>query len=266
MKLNLLKNIPEMKSKNLLKKTVFILLIVSSSLSIISAQNATEIVQRAENMLKGEKNSYSEMSMQIVRPKYTRTIEFKSWSETDRNSLTLITAPAKEKGQSFMKLGNNMWSWNPAIQRLIKMPSSMMSQGWMGSDFSNDDAMKESSLVKDFTHKLLVKEQVGGFSCYKIELLPLENAGVVWGKILIWISETENFEIKVEFYDENSELVKTHTAAEIKTFDGQKLPSVMTIIPADKPENKTVVTIKLMKFNIAIDKNFFSQQNMKSVK
>ena len=76
--------------------------------------------------------------------------------------MTLITAPAKEKGQSFMKLGNNMWSWNPTIQRLIKMPPSMMSQGWMGSDFSNDDVLKESSLVKDFTHRLIAEETVGG--------------------------------------------------------------------------------------------------------
>jgi outer membrane lipoprotein-sorting protein len=230
------------------------------------AQDAKEIVTKAENLLKGEKTSYSEMSMQIVRPRYTRTLEFKSWAETDGNSMTLITAPAKEKGQSFMKLGNNMWSWNPAIQRLIKMPPSMMSQGWMGSDFSNDDVLKESSLVKDFTHKLIAEETVGGLQCYKIELTPLPDADVVWGKILIWIDAKNFFEMVVEFYDEDGELVKTHASADIKTFDGRKLPSVMTIIPADQPQNKTVVTIKSIRFNLAIDKNFFSQQNMKTVK
>jgi len=230
------------------------------------AQDAKEIVTRAENLLKGEKTSYSEMSMQIVRPKYTRTLEFKSWSETDGNSMTLITAPAKEKGQSFMKMGTNMWSWNPTIQRLIKMPPSMMSQGWMGSDFSNDDVLKESSLVKDFTHKIVGNETVSGEQCYKIELTPFENADVVWGKILIWISKGDYFEMKVEFYDEENELVKTHTSSGIATFDGRKLPSVMEIVPADQPQNKTVVTIKSIKFNIAIEKNFFSQQNMKVVK
>jgi outer membrane lipoprotein-sorting protein len=232
----------------------------------IFAQDAKEIVTKAENLLKGEKTSYSEMSMQIVRPKYTRTLEFKSWAETGGNSMTLITAPAKEKGQSFMKLGNNMWSWNPAIQRLIKMPPSMLSQGWMGSDFSNDDVLKESSLVKDFTHKLIAEEVVSGLPCYKIELAPLPDADVVWGKILIWIDTKNFFEMVVEFYDEDGELVKTHTSGDIKTFDGRKLPSVMTIIPADQPQNKTIVTIKNIKFNLAIDRNFFSQQNMKSIK
>jgi len=228
-------------------------------------QDAKEIVRKAENLLKGEKTSYSEMVMQIVRPKYTRTVEFKSWGETDGNSMTLITAPAKEKGQSFMKLGNNMWSWNPAIQRLIKMPPSMMSQGWMGSDFSNDDAMRESSLVKDFTHKLIGNESVDNVQCYKIELTPLADADVVWGKIMIWIAEKESFEMKTEFYDEDGELVKTHISSDVKEFEGRRLPSVMTITPADKPDNKTVVTIKNIKFNIAIDDNFFTQQNMKKV-
>ncbi|MDR2773623.1 MAG: outer membrane lipoprotein-sorting protein [Tannerella sp.] len=230
------------------------------------AQDAKEIVRKAENLLKGEKTSYSEMSMQIVRPKYTRTIEFKSWAETDGNSMTLITAPAKEKGQSFMKMGNNMWNWNPTIQRLIKMPPSMMSQGWMGSDFSNDDVLKESSLVRDFTHKLLGQETVNGLACYKIELTPLTDADVVWGKVFIWISVENSFEMKVQYFDEDDALVKTHTASIIKTFDGRRLPSVMEIVPAENPQNKTVVTIKDIRFNIAIEPAFFSQQNMKKVK
>jgi outer membrane lipoprotein-sorting protein len=232
----------------------------------IFAQDAKEIVTKAENLLKGEKTSYSEMSMQIVRPKYTRTLEFKSWAETGGNSMTLITAPAKEKGQSFMKLGNNMWSWNPAIQRLVKMPPSMMSQGWMGSDFSNDDVLKESSLVKDFTHRLIAGEVVGGLPCHKIELIPLPDADVVWGKILIWIDTKNFFEMLIEFYDEDGELVKTHASSGIKTFDGRELPSVMVITPADQPQNKTVVTIENIKFNVEIVKSFFSQQNMKTVK
>jgi len=248
-----------------MKKIICVLLVAMPIFT--AAQDATEIVRKAENLLKGDKTSYSEMTMQIVRPKYTRTIEFKSWSDAQsENSLTLITAPAKEKGQSFMRMGNNMWSWNPDIQRLIKMPTSMMSQGWMGSDFSNDDVLKESSLVKDFTHKLLGTETVSSLMCYKIELTPLANASVVWGKVMIWISTDDSFEMKVQFFDEDNILVKTHTSAEIKTFDGHKLPSVMEIVPADKPENKTVVTIKTIKFNVAIAKNFFSQQNMKTVK
>lgn len=249
-----------------LKACLLILLIVSITPTAIWSQDAREIVRKADAKYNGEKSSFSEMTMTIVRPKYKRTIEFKGWAISGGQALTLVTAPAKEKGQSFLKSGNNLWSWNPTIQRLIKLPPSMLSQGWMGSDFSNDDILKESSLVKDYTHKLVGNEIIGGQKCYKIELIPLESAGVVWGKIYLWISIGDFFELKSEFYDEDGYLVKSHLASVIKVFDDRKLPSVIEIIPADEPGNKTIVTIKSMRFNISFEKDFFTQQNMKRVK
>jgi len=249
-----------------LKACLWILLIVFIAPTAIWSQDAREIVRKADTKYNGEKSSFSEMTMTIVRPKYKRTIEFKGWAISGGQALTLVTAPAKEKGQSFLKSGNNLWSWNPTIQRLIKLPPSMMSQGWMGSDFSNDDILKESSLVKDYTHKLIGTETIGGQKCYKIELIPLESAGVVWGKINLWISIADYFELKSEFYDEDGYLVKSHLASAIKVFDDRKLPSVIEIIPADEPGNKTIVTIKSMRFNISFEKDFFTQQNMKRVK
>lgn len=142
----------------------------------------------------------------------------------------------------------------------------MMSQGWMGSDFTNDDILKESSLVKDYKHKLLGQESVQGASCYKIELTPLDNRAVVWGKLVLWISTNEYLEMKSEFYDEDGYLVKTHLASAIKSFDNRRLPSVIEIIPAEEPGNKTRVTITAMRFNESYSTDFFTQQNMKRVK
>ena len=253
------------KYMNRLKSILIAVLLVISTLPAM-AQDAKEIVRKSDTKYNGEKSSYSEMSMTIVRPKYKRTIEMKSWTEVAGNSLTLITAPAKEQGQSFLKNGNNLWSWNPTIQRLIKLPPSMMSQGWMGSDFTNDDILKESSFVKDYTHKIVGTEVIDGLKCYKIELLPLQNSNVVWGKIIMWISVNDYFQLKGEFYDEDEVLVKTHLASKIAVFDDRQLPSLLEIVPADEPGNKTVVTVKKMKFNIKTDQNFFSQQNMKRLK
>ena len=250
----------------ILQRKISLFFVVSLLPTILPAQDAKDIVRRADTKYNGEKSSYSEMTMTIVRPKYKRSVQFKNWALTGGDALTFVTAPAKEKGQSFLKSGNNLWSWNPTIQRLIKLPPSMMSQGWMGSDFSNDDILKESSLVKDYTHKMLKTETVNGLKCYKIELTPLEEAGVVWGKINLWISVDEYFELKSEFYDEDGYLVKTHVASKIVTLDDRRLPSVMEIIPADEPGNKTVVIITKMKFNIPIAAHFFTQQNMKRVK
>ncbi|MDP4276783.1 MAG: outer membrane lipoprotein-sorting protein [Bacteroidota bacterium] len=249
-----------------LTRITFFLLGCFLTPALLWAQDAKEIVRKADTKYNGEKSSYSEMSMTIVRPTYKRTVEFKGWAISNGKSLTLVTAPAKEKGQTFLKSGNNLWSWNPTIQRLIKLPPSMMSQGWMGSDFTNDDILKESSLVKDYTHKLLGKEAIEGLSCYKLVLVPLEKAGVVWGKIVLWVSTEDYFELKCEFYDEDGYLVKTHQASTVRTFDDRKLPSVIQIIPADEPGNKTIVTIKAMKFNLPFEAGFFTQQNMKRVK
>ena len=249
-----------------LKTCLLALLVFTIAPTSLWSQDAKEIVRRADTKYNGEKSSYSEMTMTIVRPKYKRTIEFKGWAISGGQSLTLITAPAKEKGQTFLKSGNNLWSWNPTIQRLIKLPPSMMSQGWMGSDFSNDDILKESSLIKDYTHKLVGNETIGGLKCYKIELTPLESASVVWGKIILWISTADYFEMKSEYYDEENYLVKTHVCSDIKVFEDRKLPSVIEIVPADEPGNKTIITIQAMNFNINFEKDFFTQQNMKRVK
>lgn len=247
-------------------KLILIELLLLCISMVTFAQNAKEIVQKADTKFKGEKSSYSEMSMTIVRPKYKRTLEFKSWSEGTEKSLTLITAPAKEKGQSFLKSGKNMWSWNPTIQRLIKLPPAMMSQGWMGSDYSNDDILKESSIVVDYEHTIKTNETIKGIECYVIDLIPLEDSDVVWGKITLWISKDDYLQLKAEYFDEELYLVKTHLAYDIKSFDGRTLPSIMEIIPADEEGNKTIVTINDMKFNIALNNNFFSQQNMKRIR
>jgi outer membrane lipoprotein-sorting protein len=227
--------------------------------------NAIEIVQKADDLQRGETNK-SEMSMTIIRPKWERTITMKSWSKGRMHSLTIITAPAKDKGQVFLKRDNEMWNWVPSISRMIKLPPSMMSQGWMGSDYSNDDILKESSIVVDYTHKIVGSEAVDGLDCYKIELTPKEDATVVWGKVYKWISKEEFWQMKTEYYDEDDDLVRTEIASSIKQFGDRKLPSKMEIIPADKPGQKTIVNIKSSTFNIKIDDKFFSQQNMKRVR
>ena len=159
-----------------------------------------------------------------------------------------------------------MWNWIPNISRMIKIPPSMMSQGWMGSDYTNDDILKESSIVVDYTHKIIGEEKINGTDCYKIELIPKEDATVVWGKVIKWISKKEYWQLKNEYYDEDFELVRTELASEIKQFGDRKLPSYLEIIPEDKPGQKTVVKVIKSEFNININESFFSQQNMKRVR
>lgn len=227
---------------------------------------AEEIIKKAEDKFMGEKTSQGTMTIKIIRPAWQRNITAKSWSKGKDFSLTLITAPAKEKGQSFLKRYNELWSWNPTISRMIKLPPSMMSQGWMGSDYSNDDILRETSILDDYYQKLLGEEEAQGYECYKIELIPREEAAVVWGKIITWISKDEYFQMKAEYYDEEGYLIRTMLSSDVKTFDDRKLPSIMEIIPEEEEGQKTVVILESLVFNKPMSDSFFSQQNMKRVR
>ncbi|HKK68208.1 MAG TPA: outer membrane lipoprotein-sorting protein [Bacteroidales bacterium] len=232
---------------------------------LTSAQDATEIVQSAYEKVNGT-SSYAEMTMKIVRPDWNRSISMKSWSKGMKYSMVYITAPAQEKGQVFMKRDNEMWNWQPKINRMVKLPPSMMMQSWMGSDFTNDDLINQASIVNDYTHKILDKEEINGQPCYKIQFIPKEDAPVVWGKLISWVSKDGHHMFRTEYYDEDDYLVKTELASDVKTMDGEEITTKFTTIPADKEGHKTIMIMKEVDFNHEIEDGFFSQMNMKRIR
>ena len=249
-----------------MKKELFTLLLLVFSCLILQSQDASEIVKRANDKINGEKSSYGIMKMTIIRPEWERTLEFKNWTKGTDNALTLITAPARDKGQSFLKRGSEMWGWNPTISRMIKLPPSMMSQGWMGSDYTNDDILNESSVVEDYTHEITGEDEIEGRLCYRIKMIAKEDAPVIWGHQIRWIDKEDYLFMKAELYDEDGYLVRTELGKNIKTMDGRLIPSVLELIPEDEEGYKTIVQIEEIEFNIAIEDSFFSQQNLKRVR
>ncbi len=250
-------------------KTIITFLVIGlSNCLVINSQSLTakDIIRKADENFNGEKSSIVTMSMTIIRPTWQRTVEFKSWSLGKDYSLTLITAPAKDAGQTFLKRLNEMWDWNPAINRLIKLPPSMMSQGWMGSDYTNDDILKESSVVKDYTHEITGEETIAGRDCYKINMVPKKDAVVVWGHQIRWVDKKDFLVMKTELYDEDGVLVRTETGSDIRTMDGRVIQTKIELVPTDDPGNKTVLVIKDVKFNAPLKESFFSQQNMKNLR
>ncbi len=233
----------------------------------VSGQNndVKEIVRQADEKFRGT-SSEGTMSMTIQRPSWSRTVSMKSWSLGNDYSLIYITQPAKEKGQVFLKRKNEMWNWVPVIGRMIKLPPSMMMQSWMGSDFTNDDLVRESSLVKDYDQRLLGKEQLERFNCYKIELIPHEDAAVVWGKILMWVTDKDYLWLKAEYYDEDNELINTEILSDIKKMDDRLMPTRLEMIPSGKPGQKTTLVFEKIDFDVDLNESFFSIQNMKRIR
>jgi len=226
---------------------------------------AKEIVQKADEKLRGL-SSEATLSMQIVRPDWNRTIEMKTWAVGEDYSLMLITAPARDKGTAILKREKEIWNWQPTIERVIKLPPSMMMQSWMGSDFTNDDLVKQSSIVVDYTHALAGEEEIDGLNCWVVELTPKEDAAVVWGKIKMWIDQSEYLQLKVEFYDEDDFLINTMHGKDVKELGGRTITTTMELIPAEKEGHTTILQYQDIKFDVKIDPNFFSVQNMKRVR
>ena len=227
--------------------------------------SAKDIVTRADAKMRGE-SSYQEITMEIVRPKWQRTISMKVWSKGRDYALIKITAPAKDKDAGYLKRKNELWNWRPSIDRMIKMSSSVMGQSWMDSDFTNDDMVRESSIVFDYSHRLLGEEKIREFNCYKIELIPLENAAVVWGKVIVWIDKTGYNIVRSENYDEAMELAQTSEGFDLKTFGDRSILTRTELTPADKKGFKTIMVVDKAQFNQPIADTFFSQQNLKTIR
>ena len=253
-----------MKTKNQtttpLLTTILVILITSTSL----AQDPAEIIRQMENNMRGDA-SYTEMSMEVVRPRYTREISMRTWSLGDDYSLVYVTAPARDEGTAFLKIGNEIWNYQPNIDRTVKMPPSMMSQSWMGSDFTNDDLVNATSMVDDYTHELVGEEEIDGHDCYLIEMLPKPDNPIVYEKVVQWVSKEHYLPIRTENYDERDQLVNTIHFRDIKTLGGRELPSIMEMVPENNGDQKTIITTHSADYDIDIREDFFSIENLTDI-
>lgn len=248
------------------KKVKFSLFLLLGFLSTsLQAQDATEIIKKMDEKARGL-SSTSEITMTIVRPTWQRSISMKTWSKGTEYSLILITAPARDEGTAFLKRENEIWNWVPNIGRTLKLPPSMMMQSWMGSDFTNDDLVRESSVVFDYIHEIVSDSVIDGYDCYKIKMIPTPDAPVVWGHVTVWVSKEEYIQMRTEFYDEDGYLVNIMQSFDIREFDDRMLPSRMEMIPVEDPGNKTVLEYTSLRFNQEISSGFFSIQNMRRIK
>jgi len=186
-------------------------------------------------------------------------MEMKTWSEGRHKSFVKIIKPSRDYGITFLSLNGQMWQYVPKIERIIKIPPSMMLQNWMGSDITNDDIVKQSSIVDDYSAKLLGKKG----SNVTIELTPKPDAAVVWGKIVSQIDTRTYTGIKDDFYDESGVKVRSFRYSGVKRFGSYNLPTVWKVIPLDKPGHLTTLTVKDARYDAPIDSAYFSKSALK---
>lgn len=229
------------------------------------AETALEVVRKADEKLRGQ-TSHANMTIETVRPTWKRELKLKTWTKGTNYAMILITSPVKENGIVYLKSGKEVWNWIPSIERVIKLPPSMMTQSWMGTDFTNDDLVRESSVVEDYTHSFAGDSVIQGRNCHRIKMIPKPDAAVVWGMVIVWIDKKDYLQMRAEFYDEDNIRINVMQSFDVKTMGGRLLPSRVEMIPADKAGEKTVMKYDSITFDQPIDDNFFTIQNMKKVK
>jgi len=231
---------------------------------LLFANEANDIVERMINKLRGHIN-VAEYEMTVVRPAWTRTLEMKVWDDrTNKRVFVRITQPAKESGTSFLRLNYNLWNYLPAVEKVLKIPPSMMLQPWMGSDFTNDDLVKESSYIDDYTHEITGEEVVGGEKVRKIDLTPKPNAPVVWGKVVYWVRVKDDLPVRENFLDEKGRLIKGLQFSDFRVMDGILLPTRWEIAAPLKEGQKTVLLLKSIDFDPVppVADSVFSEKNL----
>jgi outer membrane lipoprotein-sorting protein len=225
-------------------------------------ESAVDIVRKADELTRGE-TQQGTYRMTIVRPDWERTMVFAYWSEGTEKSFIRVEEPVKERGVSFLKIEREMWQYVPRVNRVIKIPPSMLLQSWMGSDFTNDDLVKESSIVEDYTHVLLGREAMAEGEAYKLELTPKPDAPVAWDRLVEWIRIEDYVPLRAEFYNERGELVRTIVYADIKNMDGRIVPARFELIEEKKPGRKTILVLDDVLFDRPIDRSVFTQANLR---
>ena len=223
---------------------------------------AHDIIRKAMDHYRGQ-TSYSEMTMVIHRPDWERSMTMQGWSEGEKNTLVRVTEPKKDAGNGTLAVDGNMWTYTPKINRVIKVPSSMMSQNWMGSDFSNKDISKDTAIIDQYDHSLLETGEQDGHVVWTIQSIPHEEAAVVWGREVLRVRDDWVL-LEQQFWDQDDRLVKTLKAMDITEMGGRTVASRLRMSKVETPDEWTEVRTNTVEFDLELPGNLFTLSNLRN--
>lgn len=230
--------------------------------AVRAAPTAEDIIRRAIDHYRGQ-TSYTEMTMTIHREDWERSMSMRAWTEGDERTLVRVTAPRKDAGNGTLSVEGNMWTYSPRINRVIKIPSSMMNQNWMGSDFSNKDISKDTDIVDQYDHTLLDTREADGHTVYVIQSVPHEEAAVVWGREVLTVRDDWVL-LEHQFRDQDDTLVKTLRALEIAEMSGRTVATVMRMASAETPQEWTELRTGSIEFGLEMPPGLFTLSNLRN--
>jgi len=242
---------------------VRLFLFICSLLSVTEAQGrneASEIIRRGEQRMRGLSTQVT-MEMVVRKADYRRRMEVRAWTSGTQLALVEILQPAKDSGVSSLRRVDQMWNYLPKVDQTVRVPLSLMLQPWMGSDFTNDDLMKASSLLRDYTHRIAKRNRKAG--TLLIECLPKPDAPVVWGRVYYWARAKDSLPVKQAYYDENGKLVRTLWFDRFKKMDDRVIPTRITVRPAGNSKEFTTVTYRRVLYDREIPGFIFDRDRLR---
>jgi hypothetical protein len=238
-----------------MKKLIFIL--IMSSNVFAAGPDLGKILDSVDRLYRADK-SFATVEMRIETPEWKRTLEINVWAMGLEKTFIRILAPSKDKGVATLRIQNEMWNFFPKIDKTMKVPPSMMMGSWMGSDFTNDDLVKESTLLNDYESKLLTNTDKENYS---IELKPKQNTATVWGKIIMVIKKDNSQPVRQEYYDDKGIKLREIVFKDVRKFGNKSIPAIMELTPFNKPGHKTIIEYKQLEFG-NVENSVFTQMNL----
>jgi outer membrane lipoprotein-sorting protein len=218
---------------------------------------ANEILDRVDDLYRGE-SSHGRATMTVRTEHWTRTLELEFWTRAKEESLVRILAPKKEQGTATLKSGNDLWNYLPKVKRVIKLPSSMLAASWMGSHFTNDDLVKEHRMAEDYDCTIAFTGERDGADVVEIQCAPKPEAAVVWGKVVVVVQRNGHLPIRVDYYDEGLDLVRSLAYSDVRPIGGRTVPTRMEMRPREEPDESTVVVWNDIDFDAEVDPETFT--------
>ena len=231
---------------------------------ISSAEELTgqEIIKRMDDLMRGD-TLRGKYVMTVTTPGWTRRLELDAWNTGRDRTFIRILSPEKEVGTGTLRVKESMWNYLPSVEKIIKIPPSMMLQPWMGSDFANDDLVKESSIVYDYTHNIAGEEDIGGSMAYRIELIPKPGAAVTWGKLIFLIRKEDLLPVREEYYSDRGKLINVLEYSEIKQMSDRKIPALWRMASQVKEGHYTTIEVVDAVYNQPISEGIFTLENLR---
>lgn len=243
-----------------MKLTATVLLFFAFTTCATAAPPDIDALLNKLDRLYRSETSYSHVTMQVTTPHYERTLQMEIWTEGLEKTLIRIRSPQKEKNSATLRIHKEMWNYLPRVNKTIKIPPSMMMSSWMGSDFTNDDLVKESSMRADYNARYLPSKP----EHLEIELVPKENKAIVWAKIIVTLDAKDLLPISEKFYDERNQLTRTIYFKNVKTIGTRQVPVKLELINAKKEKHSTILIYDTLNFNPQLPADTFSLRQLRS--